>query len=94
MENLIKIKNININVDIGKEYQVSLRNQSGKNKDSIRYDPFVGELIQDTMNHLTFKNMNNNYCESFLKKDFAIRAYEIREKVGRNKWSELLKISF
>lgn len=94
MENLIKLKNIKIKVSVGKEYQISLKNQSGKNKDHIRYDPFEGELIQETINHLTFQNKKNNCCESFMKKDFAIKFYEIREKVGRNKWSELLKIYF
>ncbi len=94
MENLIIVKNIRINVTIGKEYQISLRNKSGKDKDNIRYNPFEGELIQETINHLTFQNKENNYCESFLKKDFAIKYYEIRERKGRKKWSELLNVSF
>lgn len=94
MENLIIVKNIRINVTIGKKYQVSLRNKSGKDKDNIRYNPFEGELIQETINHLTFKNNENNYCESFLKKDFAIKYYEVRERRGIKKWSELLNVSF
>lgn len=91
---LLKVKNIRISTSIGKHYQIVLRNLSGKNRDSIRYSPFEGKLIQDTVDFLTFKHSEDNYCESFLKVDFAIKYYEIREKRGDRGWTEPLEIKY
>lgn len=94
MERLLKLKNIRIDTIIGKEYQITLRNASGKNKDSIRYSPFEGKLIQETIDFLIFRNTENDYCESFLKVDFAIKHYEVREKRGGRGWTEPLKVRY
>lgn len=85
MDKLLKVKNIVIDVKKGKEYHISLRNPSGKSKNSdhLKYRPFEGILIQDTLNHLTFRNIKLGYSESFLKVDFAINHYLIREKSGK-----------
>ncbi|MFA7412369.1 MAG: hypothetical protein WCZ27_09045 [Tissierellaceae bacterium] len=83
MDNYLKVKNIVIDVALGKEYKITLRNPSGKGKTSElkRYQPFIGRLIQITDDHLTFRSIN--YRESFLKIDFAIKTYLISEINGK-----------
>lgn len=82
MNNHLKVKNIVIDVVLGREYKIILRNPSGKkNNQHQKYNPFIGTLIQITDDHLTFKN--NKYKESFLKVDFAIRHYLISESSGK-----------
>lgn len=89
---LIRVENIRIKVKVGKKYQVRLKNLSEKNKSHFKYRPFEGILIQDTDDCLIFKG--KNYSESFLKIDFAIRYYEIRESLDNGKWSKQLEINY
>lgn len=93
MDKLIKVENIVINTKIGNQYQVTLKNPSGKNSDHLKYRPFEGTLIQETLDFLTLKNTKKGYCESFLKKDFAIKYYVIREKID-GRWSQILDVKY
>lgn len=83
MNNYLKVKNIAIDVVLGREYKIILRNPSGKGKNNQhqKYKPFIGTLVQITDDHLTFKS--NKYRESFLKVDFAISHYLISEISGK-----------
>lgn len=90
---LIRVKNIKINTTIGKKYQIRLKNISGKNRHHLKYKPFEGILIQDTDNCLIFKG--EYYCEAFLKIDFAIKDYEIRESTDNHtKWTKPLQVKY
>jgi len=88
MEKLIIVEKIVIDTKIGNQYQVILTNPSGKNSSHLKYRPFEGVLIQETLDHLTLRSNNGGYCESFLKKDFAIKYYVIKEKIN-GRWSQL-----
>lgn len=91
---LLIVENIKINTKVGNEYQVTLSNTSSKHKDSIHIETFKGKLIQETVNFLTFKNYQCGYSESFLKIDFALDYYQLRERRDNGKWTEPLKVKY
>lgn len=61
----------NLKFKIGQTYIVK-RIDDDKKRNKI----FVGKLIQETKDHIT---LESRWRESYLKKDFLIGAYEIRE---------------
>ena len=63
----------NLKFKLGQTYVVK-RIDDDKKRNKI----FVGKLIQETKDHIT---LESRWRESFLKKDFLIGAYEIKEVV-------------
>lgn len=91
---LLILKNIKIDTKIGNEYQIIIKNASRKKNNNISSEAFKGKLIQETIDFLTFRHSQYGYCECFLKIDFALDIYQLREKGGNGRWTEPLKVKY
>lgn len=75
----IRIEDINLGLNLGNQYIIENISRK-RNKDNSKY--FRGILIQETDCFYVFRS-RNKYCQCFLKIDFAINHYSIKESLSK-----------
>lgn len=73
MKYIVK-ENIQLDLILGEEYEIVHGRKTGKKYKTLY---FRGVLIQETKDFYVLR-CKHGYCESFLKIDFAIQEYKIR----------------
>ena len=75
----IRIEDIDLGLTLGCQYIIGSISQK-RNKNGSKY--FRGTFIQETDYFYVFRS-KANYCECFLKVDFAINYYSIKEDLSK-----------